>query len=131
MSKRIRRGTAKIGPSAGLVSIGGVRDITWDDVRETNADRSDDEFEGDIVEMSRGPVTGSFELMARDAAIDTDYFEVLEITYKEITVAAGAETSADKVATFSDGFLRVGGNVPTDGAGRLPVTFEAKTLDLS
>jgi hypothetical protein len=112
----------------GGAAVTGARNFSFDEPHELNSDRSDDEASGDIVLMSAGPFPVRWEMLAHHASVVTGYVQTLVVVAKEITVANGAETSADKTYTFSNGYIKVGADFPTDGAGRLPVTGEFKTL---
>jgi hypothetical protein len=113
---------------AGAQTISGARNFSFDEPHELNSDRADDEASGDIVLMSAGPFPVRFELLAHDTNCVTGYVKTMVATGKEITVANGAESSANKTYTFSDGYIKVGADFPTDGAGRLPVAGEFKSL---
>jgi len=123
MAKRMRRFTMTVGGS----SVSGARDFEFDDESEWNNDRADDEGAGDEVRISTGPFSVRFELLARDTNVETGYAATMVVVAKEIEVSSGVESSTDKTYTFSDGWLKVGGNFPTDNAGRIPVTGRFKT----
>jgi len=112
-------------------AVAGARDFTYDDQSEWNGDRADDEGAGDMVRMSEGPLDVSFELLASDANVSTGYCSGMVVISKEITVSGGAESSADVTHTFADGYLKVGGNAPTETPGRIPVTGQFKTLAIT
>jgi hypothetical protein len=81
--------------------------------------------------MGGGPVTVNFELLAYLATVITGYCASLVCVFKEITYSAGTEASANKTVTFTDGFLKVGGDVPSENPGSLPVTGEFKNVAIT
>jgi len=132
MASRIRRFTMTVDKTgAGAQAVAGARDFTYDDQSEWNGDRSDSDGVGDLVRMSTGPLDVGFELLAPDSNVTTGYCKTLVVTAKKITVADGAESSADVIHTFSDGYLKVGANVPTESPGRIPVTGQFKSLAIT
>ena len=125
--KRFRRFTMTVDGGA----IAGARDFRYDDNSEYNRDKSDDEAVGDQVRMSEGPFSISFEMLQADAAIVSGFVATLVVVGKEVTRAAGDESTADRTYTFEQGNFNAGGDHPTDNPGRLPVTGEFKTLVIS
>lgn len=118
MAKRIRRFTMTIGGQA----VSGARDFDWDDESDWNADRADNEGAGVAVRMSTGGFTVRWEQLAEDSNVATGYVASLVVVPKEVAVASAVETVTDKTHTFADGWIKVGGNFPTENPGRIPVT---------
>jgi len=127
MAKRLRRFTMTIGG----VAVTGARNFRFDDNSEWNSDRADNEGAGDPVRMSVGPFPINFEMLQSAGSVESGYSSALVVVAKEITNAGDSETSANKTYTFGTGYLKVGGDHPTEGAGRIPVTGEFKTLDIT
>lgn len=127
MAKRLRRFTMTVGG----VAVEGARNFEFDDQTELNADRADDEGAGDIVRMTTGPYDVRWEMIAGHAQVATGYKAAIVVTAKEISVANGAETSANRIYTFSNGHIVVGGNFPTESPGRIPVRGQFKTLAIT
>ena len=123
MADRIRRGTLTIEG----VAVAGARNFNVGDDSEYDNSRADDEASGSFVRMTEGPYPFSFELLASDSNVVSDYIATAVLTYKEISVTNAVETSTDKTITLSDGYLKYSNDVPVDGAGRLPVEGQFKT----
>jgi len=123
MAKRMRRATVAIGGA-----VAGARNVSVGDDSEWNSDRGDDETGGVFVRMSTGPYPVTFELLARDGNVETGYVATMTIVGKEISVAAGVETSTDRTWTLTDGYLKVSADLQTDDAGRIPVEGSFRTL---
>lgn len=117
--------------TVGGQGVSGARDFRYTDGSEWNNDRADNEASGDFVRMSTGPYDVSFELLARDTDVVSGYVSSLVVVGKEVSVTGGVESSADKTFTFSDGYFQVGGDLPTENAGRIPVSGRFKTLAIT
>lgn len=124
MASRMRRFTMTVDGGA----VSGARDFTYDDLSEYNRDRADNEAAGDEVRMSEGPFDISFELLAPDSDVDSGYVGTLVVIGKVITRSNAAESSVDKTYTFTQGHFKMGGNLPTENPGRIPVKGQFKTL---
>jgi|GEM_PF-2767780 len=127
MAKRIRRFTMTVEGA----TVAGARDFRYDDNSEYDRSRADDEVVGDQVRMSTGPYAISFELLAPDSNVESGLVDALVVTAKQIERSGASESSTDITYTFAQGNLNVGGDVPTENAGRIPVTGEFKTLAIS
>lgn len=124
MAKRIRRGTMTFNNQV----VTGARDLTWDDDSEYDNSRADDEESGKFVRMSKGPYPFTFDMIEpNDHVQDGDYFSSIVMTGKVVDVNSGVETSVDKTITLSDGYYKAGGNIPIEGAGKIPVSGQART----
>jgi hypothetical protein len=134
MAIRIRRFTMQVKPltASAAADVSGARDFSYDDESDWNKDRGDDEAVGTSVRMSTGGYSVRFEALASDSDIAaTGYFYQLLVTTREIAVSAGSESTAGKLHTFSNGYLQVGANVPTENPGRITVTGWFATLAIT
>ena len=133
MAIRIRRFTMQVKPltASTPADVSGARDFSYDDESEWNKDRGDDEAVGTAVRMSTGGYAVRFEVLASDSDLGTGYYYQLLVTTREIAVAAGVESTAGRLHTFSNGYLTVGGNVPTENPGRITVQGWFATLAIT
>ena len=112
-------------------SVTGVRDFEYSDDSEFDMTGGDDAPVAEPVRTKTGPYGVRFELLAPSTNITTGYCASLVASGKLITVAAGAETPATRTLTFTDGYLKIGENYPSDNVGRVPVEGSFKTLAIS
>lgn len=124
MSSRIRRGTLAIGSA-----VANVANFQWNDAQEFDRSQGDNESAGVPVLMKTGG-SGSFELLAGSVASGYSTNSVV-LTYIQVTVAAGSESTANKTATFTGVTFNNGGNVPAEGRGSITISFEYSTCILA
>ncbi len=124
MSTKIRSGTINVSGS----SLTGMARVQWDDELEVNRDQADEELSGQPVIMRKGG-RGTIEMMS--GAVATGYATSMVLTYKEITVAGGVESSATKTATWTSVTVAAGGNVQAGARGARNYAFEYATCTVA
>ena len=119
---KIRRGTLSVNGSA----IADVVNVDWNDNTEYDRRAVDTEMSGKPVMMKKQG-SGSFEMLAGNVPSGYGTADAV-INYKEVSVAAGVETEADKSVTFTDVTFNSGGNLDNDaGPGSRRINFEYGT----
>lgn len=114
---RIRRGTLSAGSA-----VPNLVNMEWNDNHEVDRTPSDLQFTGEPICMRKGG-SGTIELLA--GKIDSGYATAdVVLTYKEVSLDGGVESTTDKTATFSGVTFNQGGSVPSEGAGRKRISFE-------
>ena len=128
MATRMRRATLTVGGSA----VTGVRDFTFSEANpQYDRTRADNEAVGDEVAIGSDGFDIGFELLAPHASVVTGVCAGLVATGVVVTRAAGSESTANKVFTFAQGHLEVGGDLNTDNPGRISVKGNFKTLAIT
>jgi hypothetical protein len=120
MASRIRRGTLTVGSG-----VPNLANVDWQDNREFDRSKGDEEMSGTPVEMSRGG-SGTITLLA--GAISSGYATSnVVVRYNQVSVANGVETVVQKTVTFTGVTFNQGGTVPAEGRGEKKISFDYST----
>lgn len=104
----------------------GVRNVEWNKNDTFNRTQADDSYLHNPVRTKKS-VSGSFEL---EGGTFTDlYNDTMVIVAKDVSAAAGVETTTSRTFTFAEVTTNGGVNADNDGgnSGR-KVSFEASTV---
>jgi hypothetical protein len=126
MAKRMVTGILTVGTAQA-----GLARIEWDDGLKIDRTPADDEYSGDPVQVPGTVGSGRITMLAGDIASGHASGGAMTCQYKEITYAAGVESSATKTVSFTKVTLNAGGSTGGEGRGERRYAFEYATSSVA